>query len=409
MIYSSGASPLRGRYLVRNPALHAMLRLSDAALEAVRSSQPTHSAGSPRRILLAVGGHLGDAVIATSVLPVLRRRFPDAVIGMVMSSWSSVVVRDHPDLFRIHSVDHWRLNRSAADFTAKWRQYRRTRRRAIDEIRETGYDAAIDLYPYYPNVADVLWRSGIPVRIGYRSGGYGSLYSHAIDWTDTRAHTAEQHLRLLSNLDPEIAEAEVGYSLPLLNMDARMRTTTELRARGLEPGSFLVLHPGAGEARKAWPTAMWLELAERLREIGHAVAITGAGPAEVIIANQIVAGAPGVVNLCDHLDWGAFRAVLASARAAIGVDSVAMHVAAGQGIPCVAIMAGMSDPLHWRPMGTHVEIVTRAVQCAPCFRSDGCAAMSCVRDVSVDDVERALRRVMNAPGGEMLTGAGGSI
>jgi ADP-heptose:LPS heptosyltransferase len=398
MMYSSGASPLRGRYLVRNPALYAALRAGDAMLEVFGRSRSARPIAPPRRLLVAIGGHLGDAVIATSVLPVLARRFPEAQIGMVLPSWAEPVVRGHPSLRWVHSVDHWRTSRANDGLTKKWRHYRASRARSIAELREIGYDVAVDLYPYFPNMATVLWRAGIPERIGYRSGGNGSLYTRGVDWIDTREHTAAQHLRMLGELDPEF-RARLGsgpprYDLPPISEVAADATVGLLASFGVAPGAFVVVHPGVGSPLKAWPTDRWRELAKRLSDRGLRLVFTGAGAAESSVVGEIAAVVPNAVNLCGRLDWITFRVVIERARLAIGVDSVAMHLAAASNTPCVTIMAGMSDPLHWRPLGDRVEVVTHAVTCAPCFQSAGCATMGCVRDVSVDDVLKASNRLL---------------
>ena len=58
------ATPLRGRYLVRNPVWNLYLRGCDALLGALVGSGPRAAPPPPRRLLLAVGGQIGDAVIA---------------------------------------------------------------------------------------------------------------------------------------------------------------------------------------------------------------------------------------------------------------------------------------------------------------------------------------------------------
>src|SRR5579864_9028118 len=64
----------------------------------------------PTRILLLNGAHIGDVVIASSVIPILRSAYPDAEIGMLVGTWSQMVVNNHPELTYTHYVDHWRLN-----------------------------------------------------------------------------------------------------------------------------------------------------------------------------------------------------------------------------------------------------------------------------------------------------------
>jgi lipopolysaccharide heptosyltransferase II len=381
-------SPLRGRYLVRNRGWNAALRVTDAVLSAMVRRDPTAAGGPPRRILVAVGGHLGDAVIATSVFPALATAFPEAAIGMLLPSWSRAVVDDHPRLRWIHHADHWKMNRGAGGAAVKWSQYRRTAGRMLEEVRTVGYDVAIDLYAYYPNAAWLLWRAGIPTRIGYTSGGCGPLYTRALDWRANEGHTADQHRRLLRELGGDSHHARPRYDLPPIAAGARDRAAAVIRDR------YVVVHPGAGDARKVWPSERWCQLVRRLADAGERIAITGRGEREVQFACDLQDAHPPAVNLAGQLDWPTFRAVVSNASLVVGSDSAAAHIAAASGVPTIAVMAAMSNPEYWRPMGSDVVTLTRALPCAPCFRKNGCQAMSCVRDVSVDEVfdtYRALR------------------
>jgi ADP-heptose:LPS heptosyltransferase len=374
-------SPLSGRYLVHNRGWNAALRLADAVLSRVAQARPPASPAAPSKILIAVGGHLGDAVIATSVLPVLARAYPNAQVGMLLPSWSRVVVEGHPALRWIHHADHWKMSRAGGGSAAKWRQYRASAAKAVQEIRAVGYDVAIDLYAYYPNSARLLWQAGIPTRVGYTSGGCGPLYTSAVDWTTDLGHTATQHAALVAELTAAGRGIEPAYDLPPITDHNR-----ENAKQATGPDAYIVVHPGTGDKRKAWPIEQWRELVKRLTAAGERVVITGAGAGEGALAESI----ESATNLVDRIDWPTFRGVLAGAKVAIGADSVAMHVAAAEHTPSIAIMAAMSDPEQWRPLGAEVSVLTRSVPCAPCFQKAGCEAMTCVRDVTVDDVLRAV-------------------
>lgn len=374
-------SPLRGRYLVRNRPWNAALRIADALLSMLPRRNPSHGSLHPRRILIAIGGHLGDAVIATSVLPRIAQALPDAEIGMLLPSWSRDVVEGHRLVRWIHHVDHWKTNRQATSARAKWRHHRTSADRAVRELRAIHYDVAVDLYAYYPNSAHLLWRAGIPTRIGYSSGGCGPLHTTPVDWSPL-GHTAVQHERLLREIGIPASD-QPRYDLPALNPEAVDR------ARRLVGDQYIVVHPGTGDVRKEWPLDRWAELIERLSVAGERVVITGRGRAERGVARELSANRPSVIDIVDRADWPTFRAIVSNATLLIGADSVATHVAAAERVPTIAIMAAMSDPEFWRPLGPHVAVLTRRLPCAPCFRKHGCAAMSCVRDVSVDEVERA--------------------
>jgi ADP-heptose:LPS heptosyltransferase len=380
------SSPLRRRYLARNPILVWGLTAVDTLLS-VRGGGTRgarEEVGAPRRVLLSMGGHLGDVVIASSVLPLVRSVWPETEIGLLVGSWSRSVVERHPLVRWIHTVDHWKLNRSETGHAQKLRRFRSTRRRALHEIRAIGYDAAVDLYPLFPNTIPLLWRAGIPVRAGYESGGFGGLLTHPVPWADTERHMAEAHRELLSMLDSRFAPpGRLRYSLP---GSGQAGVSSELVG-----GDYLVLHTGAGLRLKEWPAERWRALVDRLTADGHTLVFTGRGEEQVGEVDRIIEGRAKCLNLCDRLGWDEFITTLAGARLVISVDSVAGHLAAAVNTPVVVLMSGMNRIGQWIPLGDSVTTVTHPVPCAPCHRSRGCAAMTCVREIRVEDVLRAVR------------------
>jgi ADP-heptose:LPS heptosyltransferase len=73
-----------------------------------------------------------------------------------------------------------------------------------------------------------------------------------------------------------------------------------------------------------------------------------------------------------------------------------VHLAAAGDVPCIAIMAATSDPAHWRPLGSRVRVQTKALPCAPCFRSAGCVSMACVRGVTADAVAHTALELLDS-------------
>lgn len=386
-------SPLRGRYLVRNPLLVGALGVVDGLLAVGkgRLRAPDPSEMAPRRVLLSVGGHLGDAVIASSVLPLLRAVWPETEIGLLVGSWSRMVLQGHPAVSRVHVLDHWKLDRSGAGPLERLRRYAATRRQALREIREAGYDVAVETYPFFPNAIPLLRQAGIPVLAGYTSGGFGALLTHPLPWTDSDRHVAEHHRDLLRALDPRFTRpAELRSSLP------EWPAASSLPA-GLAPGGYLVLHMGAGLALKEWPREKWSALVERLLAEGHTLVFTGKGEGQGEEADRVIAGRERCHNLCDRLGWGDFVRTLAEARGVVTVDSVAGHLAAAADTPTVVLTSGMNRVAQWRPLGDAALPVSHPVPCAPCHRSRGCPEMTCVRGISVEEVLEAVRGTSLVP------------
>jgi len=348
--------------------------------------------GTPRRVLLAVGGHIGDAVISTATLSLLKREHPEIEIGVVAASWAAPIFDGHPDVSRVHVLDHWKFDRSSRPLATKIAVHRRTLASALPEIRSARYEAAIDLYAYYPNMAWLMWRAGIPVRVGYRSGGYGPLYSHPVEWATTKDHTAVQQARLVAIVFPSIDPTRANrYVLPPVPRDVAQQTDEMLHDLGLSGGDFAVMHMGVGSKLREWPRDKWREVARALTSSGVPLVLTGAGPVEIRDAGEL-AHEFGCTNLAGRLSWTSFVHVTSKARVVIAPETVAGHVAAAVGTPCVSLYTGMGNVDHWRPLSSNCSLLIHEVPCSPCYRRRGCDTMDCIRGITADEVISALMR-----------------
>jgi len=389
------ATPLRGRYLVQNRLWRAWFAANDLALRF--TSGPASARAStqvPRRILVAVGGHLGDAVIATRAVAQIARELPGASIGILSGSWNRAVFDGHPSVQWFHAIDHWKVNRAAHSALARLARFRQSRRNAIREIREVGYDSAIDLYAYYPNSADVLAAAGIPNRVGFVSGGYGRLYTQRLNW-QAGWRVSDDHRTAIQTMLPGFQWDETAnYSLPAIPAAELERWAQRRASFGLREKSYVILHPGAGAAFKRWPIERWAEVGRQLSRQGARVVITGAGAAESALAAVIARDVPEAVNLSGQLSWIELRCAIGEASLVICLDSVAAHLAAAAETPCAALATGVDDASRWLPSG--VRHLTNAVPCSPCFRSNGCEHMACVRELSAGRVMSAAEAALRA-------------
>jgi ADP-heptose:LPS heptosyltransferase len=381
-------SAMRGRYLVRNNLGFAYLRALDRLL-AIVSAHRVDEKPAPERILVGIGGHLGDAVLATSALAAIRRALPTSRIGVAAPSWVASALDGHPAIDTMHRFDHWKINRSPVSLVGKLRTCVSTYREALSEIRSFAYDASIDLYPYYPNMSVLFAHAGIPVRVGYESGGGGPTQTRSAPWREDSHHIAVKQLQLVALLTGTAA-GEPAYDLPSLTNDDEASTFEILRRSGLQDG-YVVLHPGTGNPQKLWPASRWLKLATTLLLDGRQVVITGYGSREKALAALLHAEEPRLIDLCGQTTLRQLRIVIRGADLFVGCDSVAAHLAAASATPAVTIMAGMIDPRAWQPLSDTTVSLMHNVRCAGCFSGEKCSSMDCVREVTETDVIGAAR------------------
>lgn len=380
------AEPLLGKYLIQNRAANLLVKGVDAALALCLSYSKRNAKifHPPRRILLANSAHLGDVLILTSILPVLKECFPDTKIGLLIGSWSLPIVKDLPMVEWIHTVDHWKLNRADISIWRKLRRYWYTRNIALKEIKGVGYDVTVDLYYHFPNFIPLLWQARIPIRIGYTSGGFGSLLTHPQEWLNLDQHVSKYHADILQILPiDKTSFQELHYCLPSDDSDF---DEAPLKMASIDTSCYIAIHMGTGEMRREWPLSKWRSLSEALSENGYGLVFTGYGQREVENARIVTEGLSKCVNLCGELSWDGFVSAVRKASLVICVESLAGHIAAAVDTDCVAIWSGMTNNHHWRPLSKLSRVLSNPVPCAPCYRSRGCATMACVHDLQSSEV-----------------------
>lgn len=355
------------------PAWHSLLR---ALLPAAASGPPPQ----PKRILLMNGGHIGDIVIATSLLPVLRSAYPNAEIGFLTATWSHGVVRNHPEVTYTHCVDHWRMNRQEPSFVRKRLRYWRTRRQALKEIRALSYDISFSMHPWRADFLPLAWQAAIPVRAAFSNSLFAPLATVVAEYPDDDLpiHQGDCQVSLLSQVGIESHHARRRRSsLPATSDEALNEVRNLLGLSGADRARYNVIHMGAGVQAKELPLSFWRDLACRLAT-DQPVVFTGRGARESSNVERVIDGLPSCYNACDKLSWDGFVAAVRHADALYSVDSMASHVAAAVGTKCVAMFGGMNTIARWRPEAENCIIRSNPVPCSPCHHQHGCALMTCM-------------------------------
>ena len=371
-----------------------------------------------RSVLLTRLRYLGDIVMSTVLIEVLRRGDPDLRIGYLCEEDHASVLAGHPGIDRLHSL---RVARVGGD--AKVRGDRpvravgsRTTLGTIRDLRKASYDLAVDLF-FNPRSAWLLKLAGIPLRIGGTRKWRGRLYTQQV----LREDVAEEHSGFnriapgglgehLCRLAP-LAHVESGQGfaawLPtqfdpedlkprLAPRENGSLAREQLATLGIEPGKpYLLLAPCATWPSKEWPVGRWTELIPHLLEGTDLPLVVLVAPGRESTWVTLAARIPGdrggvlpVLSLPDALS------VTGSARALLTVDGGIMHAAVGLGVPTLALF-GPTDPDIWFPYSGSgpFRVLARAPHCHPCDLHE-CPAFICLPDLESVAVWEALDSVL---------------
>jgi heptosyltransferase III len=308
--------------------------------------RPAPEPGRPRLLFVKLK-HIGDALLLTPTLVAARRDHPKAEIWVVVREGTEGILAGCPAIDRMVTVSPVESDRR--QFAHLWRDVRTWR-----FLRRQHFDYAFEL----TDGDRGRWLAGMS---GARQRCVNTSI-HGLNpwwrlWFNRRSerpwadgHRVEKDHALVSDFLPLSGEIP-----PLCFERARSEEPEFLRSLS----DFVVLHPGTRWVKKRWPKEHWLELGNRLLErTQHLVVSCGPDAAERKLAAELVAqwGSQRATSTAGRLNWAQLAGCLHRARAFVGVDTAAMHLAAACQCPLVAIF-GYSVVSQWRPWKAPCELI----------------------------------------------------
>jgi heptosyltransferase-1 len=139
----------------------------------------------------------------------------------------------------------------------------------------------------------------------------------------------------------ELAAQALGYALHDSPPDYGIRASAGIPPLGL-PGHYVVALHATSRDSKLWPVEHWIALGRQLAGTGLGLVLPWGNDSESRRAHAIAAAVPQAMVL-PRSGLAHLAAVLAGARAAVGVDTGLAHLAVALEVPTVAIYTD-TDP-----------------------------------------------------------------
>ena len=98
-------------YLYKNKKAIVFLRILDNIfkyLSIKKRNIPYHV----KKILLIKPDHLGDMLLLTSMIPLIKNRFPEAQIDVVCAPWNMEILKGSPYISEVFTIRHFMHNRA---------------------------------------------------------------------------------------------------------------------------------------------------------------------------------------------------------------------------------------------------------------------------------------------------------
>ncbi len=341
-------------------------------------------------ILISRLRYLGDVVMATPLLEVLRRGDPGLRIGFLAENNHGQILQGHPHLDQLHLL---KTDRHGADAEARKGgqecQGALGARAMVSHLRQSSYDLAVDLF-FNPRSAWLLRVAGIGQRICGTRGSRRWLYSHTV----IPSENPERFKNLYLSAPGGMAE-HLGRLAPLVHRESKLpfldwfereyegqilapQLPREYWAQKMDPdlpgvalssiSAPIVLVPSATWPTKEWPLEHWKELVMGLLQAteGPLYVIQPPGGNSVwSTLDKIIPSDRG--RVLPVLKLPQVLGVISNSALLVSVDGGIMHAGVGLGIATIGLF-GPTDPSLWFPYekAGPFRVLATKPHCAPC-------------------------------------------
>lgn len=347
----------------------------------------------PGKILILRLSSIGDIVLTSPLVRILRRRFPRAAIDFVVKADFAPLLEHNPNIDTVHVIE------PAAGLPGM-QQLGRT-------LRNTRYDIAIDLHKNFRSRFLVhACRAKRVLRYQKHVWRRGLYIKFKLNTMPQVAPIYQRYLAAAAALQvtDDGAGTELFWAQEHEQEAARVAQHHDI-ARGQ---ALLALAPGAGYFTKRWPSEYFAELAAQLAKHypDFALVILG-GPQDVEAGRAITNAVAGghVIDLTGRCSLLASAVFIKRSRLLVANDSGLMHMAEAVKTPVLMLAGSTTRELGFFPQRASSRVLeNQMLVCRPCSHLgyDACPAghFRCMRELTpalaLAELQRMLRPARSA-------------
>ena len=261
---------------------------------------------------------LGDCVLTTPALHLLKQARPDLEIAVVAEARFAPVFENHPAVSRVLPPQARAIRAFSPALCLNLHGGTRSARLTL--LSRARFRAGFDIF--HP-----AWIYNTPIPTAQETMG-----------VSRRVHTAEH-----------LASAVFYLGVPISEVPRAQLRPPAGRAKDVPDRPYAVIHATAATPEKTWPANHFLELARHMQRSLDLEPVFIGGPDDDLSMFKpwrTVCGAP----------LGEIMQLMRDASFFAGNDSGPAHVAAAFGVPQVVVF-GPSDAEIWAPWRTPAEIL----------------------------------------------------
>lgn len=338
------------------------------------------------KILVVRTDRIGDVVLSTPALRLLRDACPNAKISILVSKTTFDLVEGNPDIDEIIVDDKEGENKGLAGYL-----------KLVTAIKKKRFELAV-VFHTKKRTNLLCYLAGIPRRVGFKDKKFGFLLTDPIK--DARfmgeKHESEYCLDVLRH----VGISGQGYKLFVPIKDSALEWVEKklFQSNVSRYEKQIALHLGASDPSKCWPPEKFAEFinqysvnkniiflligADNIKSQGEVVVQLSKRPLVNLIGQTTVAQMAALISKCDLL---------------VSNDSGPVHVASGLGVPVVSIFTRNQPGINcqrWRPLGEKSRFVTVEFDDTISFEKAGTHVCHNDGQITVEQVVNQIQSIL---------------
>lgn len=327
---------------------------------------------SKKQILVINTACIGDLVLNTPALRVLKNNFPNSHISMLVNKRYKEMLEGNPNLDQIIALDKRGEHKS---FSGMWKLIRLIQSKELDLVVN---------YSISERSIVTVALSGAKRKLGYFPFNLK---------LGKRGHIVNNQLELLKKLKLKNYDHQ-GLEVFPAKVDEQFAKAF-LQENGVENKDILIgLNPGASWPNKKWSIEGFSSLADQIVKRYGAKIILFGGPEDLMcvenISNMMQARS---ISAAGKTTLRQLAALLKRCKLLVTGDTGPMHISIGVRTPVVALF-GPSPLELYGPYGEEHTVIRKNLPCSPCKENKNCAKHDCMKLITVEEVMEAVEKYM---------------
>lgn len=336
--------------------------------------------------------NLGDVVLTTSAIALLKKAYPNAKVTMLCKAVVRQAVENNPVIDEVMVFDYKAKQNSLGKMLDM-----------VKEIKRHNFDLSIS-FDRKLRPAILCFLAGIPTRVGAdrifddKPSKVTWLYTDTIkikhDIVNTlQAETYQEIVRGFTGLN--------GHEVPVFaNLTKKNHEKAEMLLSRLPKSDKVIALCVKGTfGLKTWPKEYFATVVNELNQKYNAAFFVVGAPGDRAYSDEVIKeiGLP-VENFCGDTSLTDLAALISKVDLFVTVDTGATHIAATTGVKMVT-MYGCTSPKRWHPFNKNARVMSYDPECCPCsYGENECPYLpkpKCLYEVTPNKVLEACLEVMD--------------